>query len=292
MVITQSRTSVASRLRKAIAASALTFAVLAAAGCAAAAPAESEPQDAPETEACAKLADEQLQWLSDAIPGEMMSDSFGNYCKLRIDPDSDALVYDASTTDLVSLKEFGFTEEDAATAQIAAITYLVEQTLDSEALDNPEVNAVDWKSGHSELFDEDGPVFDAEAFNNLSVVSEKMAAPLNRDGRPRARSIDVQVNKIWAALNDGVPYLIVQTAPTATYEADDALLIATMLANDPDRTEASVEAEAPYLFDGEDTSGVSITGVFNFGFTSANPSLISGIGATWNIFTLQGTDLE
>ena len=255
---------------------------------------ETPGSESESTVACAELTADQLKTLGDAVPGEMTSDSYGDYCKLRINPDAEALIYDSSKVDFEALEEFGFTEEDAAQAQIAAVTYLVEQTMDSTVLDSSDLDVSQWESENSELFIDGGiPTSEGGATGeDFNLVTKYMPQPLDRSGQPRARSIDIQVNNTaFASEVDGSPWIMVQTGATATYGASDTKLVETMLANDPSRTEAGIEAEAPYLFDGMDASQVLVTGNFNFGYGANDLTRLVGAGAGWEIRTGEGTDL-
>lgn len=285
--------------KSALVAVGLAALLVATAGCAATtAPAATEDTAAPAdaaVAACAELTAEQSRTLDDAVAGELVSDSFGNYCKLRINPDAEALVYDSSKVDFEALEEFGFTEEDAKKAQVAAVTYLVEQSFDSVFLDNYEPDATQWAAEHPDLLAGDGTALlaDDPRPNNLLLVSQYMPTELQRDGRPRATSITAEVITITAfeSTTTGEPRLMVGTTATATYATTDGKVVESVLANFPDSTESSIEADAPDLFDDVDVSMIIVSGRFNYGYGLDDVTLLAENGASWSIKTGEGYDL-
>ena len=79
----------------------------------------------------------------DVIGLEQITDDRGTYCHVTWDPDSPDLVWDPATLDS-SVAENKFTAEEAKTARDTALTFLIEDVLDSPLYDNPAADRSAW----------------------------------------------------------------------------------------------------------------------------------------------------
>ncbi len=209
----------------------------------------------------------------DVIPLEDVIDEYGTYCHVTIDPDSDALVYDASKVDLESLAEFGFTEKQAEMAQQNAVRFVVEEALDSPMLDSKDPEAVStWAQTNESLFSGD---WDVAA--TTGIVYTGTLPVLIRDGSPRAAETTTAVEKVYAVehtTRPGAGVVVVQTNSIAKFRMSDEMAIEFSLFDDATATRESVLAQNPSLNDGiENVLAVDVT--YKLGFNSLGQ--ISGV---------------
>ena len=213
----------------------------------------------------------------DVIPLEDVTDEYGTYCHVTIDPDSDALVYDASKVDLESLAEFGFTEKQAAMAQQNAVRFVVEEVLDSPMLDSKDPVAVStWAQTNESLFSGD---WDVAATSG--IVYTGLLPVLIRDGSPRVAETTTAVEKVYAVEHTAKPgagVVVVQTSSIAKFRMSDEMAIEFSLFDDDTATRESVLAQNPSLNDGvENILIMSVT--YKLGFNSS--AEISGVSFTY-----------
>lgn len=250
-----------------------------------------------ETEPVACSTEDSGPW-GDVIPNKPIEDEFGEYCSVTLDPNSDALKFDIKKVNMDSMKAAGFTEEDAEKAQIAAVTFLIEQGLDSTVLDNDSKSDSDWLKTNKELISPQymeyytGSVKESSLSATGIIISNSiMPTPLKRTGEPRATAINVSVNNIFASAGEdgfGDKGVLVVLQTTATYETTDTAIVAAILKNDSTKTEESLKAEHPELFDGSDAAGVIIQGNVMYGYTKGNYKQITGATIEATVATTDG----
>lgn len=284
----------------------LVSAVLILTGCAGAAPAAEAPSSAtpapatptPTAVGACPESDGQGPW-GDVIAKEQVTDDAGSYCHTTLDPAAAGAQFDPAVVDLDSLATYGFTIEDAETAQRAALVYVTEAGLDSALLDDSATADATW-------FDSAAPWFTPTARAALApqvanfglrdagvIMSQSLPSPLTRNGGPRATNTAVGVDKIFATLSvdQQTPLLLVRTTVTVDYAATDAAIVEAAIRDERGTTslsEDSLRASTPTLFDGADDEGLVLAGGFNVGFASGDLTAIEYISAAWTLSTGDG----
>lgn len=233
----------------------------------------------------------------DVIAKEEVKDEYGTYCRTTIDPKSDALKYDASKTDTASLEKYGFTEEDAKTAQKTAVTFLAEETLDSTRLDNYSQSDSDWLKANNTWINPSAQKLFSDSAETKGMrkagllVTDALPTPVIRDGGPRTAGTNIQVDRIAADIStDGkTPVLVVTTSASSVYSVDNKTILETVVKNDSTKTEESLRASNPELFDASgSSSGLLLQGKFRFGFDKGNSKSFTGFSDTWTLSTGDG----
>lgn len=187
----------------------------------------------------------------DSVALEEITDEFGVYCKTTIDPNSKALVYSPDNTDVDSLKEYGFTEQDVKDLLPQATRFFSEEVIDSTILDNPSEEAFNaWAETVSKnytitgftLSPQDGTVFSGEV------------PTLVRDGGPRIVSSKIAWNKAEGiADTDGNPAILFYYRATVDYRLNDAGALVFETANNQDGySQEQLIEHYPHLTDGKE----------------------------------------
>jgi hypothetical protein len=166
--------------------------------------------------------------IGDAVGGPEVTDNWGTYQKLLVDPKGSAYTFDEKVVDKASLTANGFTIEDAKKAQIAAVKYLVEDTTDNPAIDVPEADFPkvygDWLTKNKSSIYEG----DWVSTSDISKGSQLFALPeaFVRDGKPRVETLNIKVNQVkgYAANTTGQKGITVTATITAGYRVTDAYL--------------------------------------------------------------------
>ena len=219
-----------------------------------------------------------LGGYGDVVPLEDVTDEYGAYCHTTIDPDSDALVYDATKVDLPSLVEFGFTEEDAKKAQQNAVRFVVEEALDSSLLDSKDPEALNtWAQANEKLFSGDW-----EVAASVGVVYNDSLPVLIRDGGPRAAEMTIAVEKIRAVESTTLPgqgILVVETTNIVNYRMSDEAATEYMMSADESLTREALHAKSPDLVDGVENILI-VQAEYTVGYNDKGK--ISGISFMYN----------
>ena len=236
----------------------------------------------------------------DVVGLEDVTDEFGTYCHTTISPTAEAAVYDSTKTDLTTLAEFGFTEDDAVAALPVALRVLTEEVLDSSRLDNYSVAPAEWFAANSDylttewqpkyqkMIDDDGTKLGTSSL----VVTDMLPSPLTRDGSARASSAVVRLDRVHVEEPDGgEPNLVFSFSTTSTFVATDAQIVTLVLAADPSQIEDALRASNPELFDGADNSWLIMTGKTLLGFGLGSNEQIIGSSSVFQLYTDQGLDV-
>lgn len=126
-----------------------------------------------------------VEW-GHVVASRPVVDALGEYCAVSPAEESPAMQFDESAVDLGSLDSWEFTREDAVLAQRTAVTFLVEEVLDSAVLDTEANGGFDaWLAATGYRFPEYAPT--------EGLLLQGRLPPLARDGGPRASSIEVEV---------------------------------------------------------------------------------------------------
>ncbi len=117
---------------------------------------------------------------------------------------------------LDALETWAFTRQEAHAAQKTAVTFLIEEVLDSPILDTQQNGTVDdWYAATPYRFVDFTP--------SDGVVLHDRLPPLVRDGAPRASDIRVTVTRVTAQGGKAGPRsLLVVLEADASYRAQDA----------------------------------------------------------------------
>ncbi|QEE60887.1 hypothetical protein FVA74_04295 [Salinibacterium sp. dk2585] len=153
---------------------------------------------------------------NDVIARETITDALGSYCAVSPSPDSPAMQLDEERVRLDALETWAFTREEAHAAQKTAVTFLVEEVLDSSILDTQQNGTVDdWYAATPYRF--------VDFIPTDGVVLHDRLPPLARDGAPRASEIRVTVTRVTAQGGKAGPRsLLVVLEADASYRAQDA----------------------------------------------------------------------
>jgi hypothetical protein len=157
--------------------------------------------------------------LGEAVgSGEIVTDSFGEYEKLILPEDSDLYEVDPAVVES-TVAELGFSESDTSSAQRFAVDFILNEVLDSSALDTGVDGLAAWKASEraqfmapeyeAELVSEDTSVVISSGRNDWRDGAEAVATPLVRDGLPRATVVTMNVDMIYALEYEGVNHLAV-----------------------------------------------------------------------------------
>jgi phosphoribosylformylglycinamidine (FGAM) synthase PurS component len=249
------------------------------------------PDDAGGVDGCATA--DPGAW-GDVVAKEPVTDEYGTYCHVTIDPAAAVLSYDKSKVDVASLTEFGFTEEDARAAQETAVTLLVEQVLDNSRLDNYTVTAKEWFAANDSIVlpewrdafmqnVDSGP--NGTGFSRAGIfATDFLPSPLARDNGPRAQHAELDLVEI-SAINE---VLLFELASVSSYEASDSGIVSAAIRNESTLTEDSLKASTPELFDGSDDSVVTLNATTFIGFEQGNTDQVGGIYSDMQMITSEG----
>ena len=238
----------------------------------------------------------------DVIGLEQVKDERGVYCHVTWNPSSPDLAWDPTNVD-PSLAEFGYTADEAKTARDFALTFIVEDGLDSPLADNPDADRMAWLNSRKHLMSQaQVDYFTNTPASELAVVdaSARVWPAARRDGKPRADEIQLTAPKIKGvppreADNEnpafGVVLQVFVPFTAGFYEVSDADVIASILANEPELTEESILASDPGLADGKD-SGYTISGTIAVGFDGKDFTTITGTGISYELFTVSATPIS
>lgn len=272
-------------------------------------PAETSAATAPPTAATAlrplgQPCVEDTSEESDVIALEQVTDNLGTYCHVTWDPTSPDLVWDPTTVD-ASVAENGFTVDDAKSARDAALTFLVEDVIDSPSYDNPNSDRSAWLTARAPLMDEGLRDAYAKIIDDAKTVADNNISfygppPAARVGLPRADDIQLSTPTFSgfpaeAAEGDKAAHgawLNVFTTFTVSFRGgSDADLVAAILRNHPEQTEEALRAVDPGLFDGKD-SGYLLTGQHRSTFEEGSLLQLAGHDPDYRMYTASETPTD
>lgn len=141
--------------------------------------------------------------------GEKVETEDGSYEKVIIAEDAPALEYNMGMPHPQYLTDAGFTEQDGREGQQLAVNYLVQEFVDSEALETGDAGYKEWLSSSTP-----NQYFGSEVLNDPTIASngssillgnfggQKVIPKLIHDGTPRERSLDLTPVGIGTWEND------------------------------------------------------------------------------------------
>lgn len=214
-----------------------------------------------------------------SIPAGEVTDEYGTYVHVTVDPNGTFAQYDPSIVQ-GDLAAQGFSEEQAREAHDLAARFFVEQTIDSPAYDNSNVTAEQWYEANNGVTIS-SQWYPAEAFqgDDFSQLVINQGAPNPTEGRTGGQRSHVsgQVQSILPIeASDGTPVLMVSVAGVARTPLSDTKIQEwiTSTGGNPE----TFRAEMPELFDGNDSGGLShsVTVTYTFSAEDISTGVISG----------------
>ena len=267
--------------------------VLGLAGCAGTVENEKVAQPTQTAEASAELCNPASDSYGDSVADSIVTDDLGTYCRTVINPNADAMKRDVSKYNSDSLTEFAISVDDAFAFQKSAVEFFGSEGLDSSALDTNTDGTVGndaagqaWVQQNIAFFDpgwSDPYTAEGGLYSNAIVVNGYTPA-LIRDGSPRLSQSSVTVTDVYAgsASSGTAKQVVVVLTAKASYRATDADTVAFELRYSPEKTEESVRAEHPDLFDGTGENNIFLDGTFNYAY-SAETRLLVGNRSNYEI---------
>lgn len=242
-------------------------------GCSSSATNGSKPSASPTPTSASACSVDDLGGYGDVVPVEDVTDEYGTYCHVAINPDAEALKYASTKVNSESLEQYGFTEEDAQKAQDITVRFAAEEVIDSTILDVRSSEArAEWNSRNTLLFSPEW-----EGVNYGELVYNNSLPVLVRDGKPRIANATITVEEIYAKENvsiAGEGILVIRTSSFVEYRLTDEAAIEFHMSEGYAGTRESLIAEHGDLADGvENTLTVNL--VYVFGFNLAGE--ISGV---------------
>jgi hypothetical protein len=130
--------------------------------------------------------------------GEKVHTATGDYERIALPENASVYKYNNGLGHPDYVAAGGWTEEDGATAQRAAVDYMVKEVFDSSALDGGDAGYQEWyATAAKKIFFpsiyEDPSVQSGEGSTLFGNYHGKVMPILIHDGAPRAKSVDLQV---------------------------------------------------------------------------------------------------
>jgi hypothetical protein len=189
-------------------------------------PKVSETATAEPSESAAPVAD-----YGDVIPSDkVLSNEHGSFTQMKLDPNSDALTWDASKVTAAGLGSFS--EADATSAQKWVAEFVASDSTDSYALNGTAEDAARWfEENKATLIDPDNlALFEAPPTDNAENASDRHSIintdnrsnvpVLIYDGGPRVANNEIDFNSFEHYLN-GEDYLKINGSAITKYRTTD-----------------------------------------------------------------------
>jgi hypothetical protein len=230
------------------------------------------------------LCDPANDIYGDVVPTKIEKDERGEYCHVGIDPKAEALNDDSKIT-MSTLEENGISKEQALAIQKKAVTFVGSEGIDSAILDRNtngtdgnDDNALAWVKSNRDYLDASAlPEYEKSGsmFTSNLVVNGNIPQTI-RDGKPRLSASSIAVEETYATPNkvEGQPAeVVVLMSVKAAYRATDEEAVNWLLYFDSSKTEESVKAENPELFDGKDENNILLSGKVAYAYSSATEKI-------------------
>lgn len=288
-------------LKKSLLVFALTGTLVASlAGCSAALPAATKNSATPKPSATVSaLCNPANDVYGDSVAEKPVKDELGAYCKTVINPKASALKKDVSKYDMVTLKDNGFTEDQAYEAQKTIVTFVANQALDSSALDTNTPGTVGnddaglaWYAANSNLIDSSAQ----DVYKNsgdlvpAGIVLTGYLPPLIRDGKTRVNKTSIEVTSVYAGKStiNNLPQIDVSIKFKVSYRATVDNTVKWLASSNGQTVEKVIEG-SPELASKVGDKNILITGDTVYAVNPLNQK-INGSNAkyTMNYKTLQG----
>lgn len=161
--------------------------------------------------------------------GEKVETDTGTYETITLDPNSPAYSFNKGRGNPSYMQEAGWTEEDGAAAQRHVINYMVNEFVDSTALEGGDAAFQNWYANDAKpyysgpLYQELGQVGGSSNVILGNFAGAKSMPNLIHDGAPREKTLDLNVSGFMpysdGAGNNGIGYTVEYTAE---YRVDDS----------------------------------------------------------------------
>jgi hypothetical protein len=230
------------------------------------------------------LCDPANDIYGDVVPTKIEKDERGEYCHVGIDPKAEAL-NDESKIKMNTLEENGISKEQALAIQKKGVTFAASEGLDSTILDRNtngtpgnDDNALAWVEQNKDYFDPSSlPAYqETGAIYRGNLVINGNTPQTIRDGKPRLSASSIALEETYAKANptEGQPAdIVVLMSVKAAYRVSDEETVNWLLYFDSSRTEESVKAENPELFDGSGENNILLEGKLAYSYSSATEKL-------------------
>lgn len=158
--------------------------------------------------------------------GEKVDTDTGTYEKIVLKPDAPVYQFSTIHADTPEMKEIGWSYEDGAAGQRAAIDYMAKEFIDSTALEGGDGEYSEWYASTASKYYSAAilPEIAQNPGENKIILgnfgTNKFMPNLIHDGNPRAKTLDLKVTGFAAVPSySGVEYSI---EFDAAYRVDDA----------------------------------------------------------------------
>jgi hypothetical protein len=215
--------------------------------------------------------------------GQKTTDKLGEYEHVTVPEDSPAYTYDPSVKD-PSVEKFGFTDEDAASAQKFAVKVAVEQMFDSSALDTGVEGYNEWHANEAPKYFNQEMIAGSDANSATDIVlnnrNPQSVPEMIRDGKPRVSNVTVSVNKIYADSYQGNNFIAVGLDYSVDYRVSDSSIIALSSTNSGMNETQLKDVLKDEVFDGQGENKFNSYGNSTVGLNKVdgNNWIINGVG--------------
>lgn len=216
--------------------------------------------------------------------GTTVTDEYGTYEPLTVNPDSksaqireagiDQTVYDA-----------GYTNEDVQAAQYFASKMVVEQFLDSSALDTGAAGYANWQSTVApEYFYPDvaASMAPGAGHTNLTINTSTLNAvpQLVRDGKPRISSVSLSVDRVYSENKGGIQFIGFEYSFNVDYRASDVSILDLSKKVTGLSEQDLASTLKPEIFDSAGENRYNAYGSINLGVKKQENNTYKSAGAT------------
>lgn len=221
----------------------------------------------------------------------IITDQYGSYAPITINPQDESLILDKTLYDEKTLAS-GWTDADVLSAQQWIVKFVVEQGIDSIAVDTPDGWAK-WKAEEASKYLAPEWMTMVTTAENVAEGSDRGALIFNnpnnsqpvfvRNNGPREATGTVTLTKVSSMVvgNASTPALIFDVSVTTSYKATDKELLALYVKNNPTVSEEDILKIHPEMEDGKDNVLPEVTSVFEYG--------VQKVGDTWGIMGFQNS---
>lgn len=234
----------------------------------------------------------------DVIPLEEVTDEFGTYCHVTINPKAKAFTMYEDVIDTASFTEQVIEIAEAKKALDSAIVWAAEQNTDSTLLDNytseSEWFAAVGADNVSDVWVESYQTMAKEqTLSSSGLIFTKFgASPLRRDGTPRAENMSIIPTSIVARQSDkseSGAIIIVTFDIVGKFPASDKSLLEATVRNSG-KEESELTTIAPELSDGVESQQV-LTQTISLAY-DANGSYDKLTGSNFSLGLKTGTGFD
>ena len=225
------------------------------------------------------------QEYGDAVgSGTTFTDEYGSYEPLTVNRDSQIAQIRESGIDQ-SVYDAGYTNEDVQAAQYFASKMVVEQFLDSSALDTGAAGYAKWQSTVAPDYfypDVAAALAPGAGSTNITInTSTLIAVPqLVRDGKPRISSVSLGVDRVYSENRGGVQFIGFEYSYNANYRASDASILDLTKKVTGLSEQDLISTLKPEIYDGAGENIYNAYGSINLGVKKQEDNTYKSAGAS------------